>query len=111
MAHINYLWIEGQARLAKKNLGYLPHSVSRMVRGKSTPSLAAVLVITRVLEQRFGKRIRSRDMLNFDGQYPTPSVCDLCGCKGCLPEGFTAATMCSRRCIVASSLVTGHKSR
>ena len=87
MAHINFLSIEGQARLARE-AGVSPSVVSRTARGVSAPSFAVVLALTRALEKRLNKRIDPRDILNFDGEYPTPSVCDLCGCTGCLPDAF-----------------------
>lgn len=87
MAHINFLSIEGQVRLARE-AGVSPSVVSRTARGVSAPSFAVVLALTRALEKRLGKRIDPRDILNFDGQYPTASVCELCGCSGCLPDAF-----------------------
>ena len=87
MTHINYLSFEGQARLAKE-AGISPSAVSRLVRGESNPSFAHVLSLLKVFEKHLGKRIDPRDLLTMDGQYPTPSVCELCGCRGCLPEQF-----------------------
>ena len=87
MAHINYLSIEGQTRLARE-AGVSPSVVSRIARGLSSPSFAVVLALTRALEKRLGKCIDPRDILNFDGEYPTPSVCELCDCSGCLPDSF-----------------------
>lgn len=87
MSHINYLSFEGQARLARE-AGVSQSALSRLIRGESSPSFAYVLAILRVFEKHLGKRIDPRDLLNMDGNYPTPSVCDLCNCRGCLPEQF-----------------------
>ena len=87
MSHINYLSFEGQARLARE-AGVSPSAISRLVRGETNPSFAHVLAILRVFEKHLGKRIDPRDILSIDGNYPTPSVCELCCCKGCLPAQF-----------------------
>ena len=87
MAHINYLSFEAQARLARE-AGVSPSAISRLIRGESNPSFANVLAIHRVFEKHLGKRIDPRDIITMEGNYPTPSVCELCNCKGCLPEQF-----------------------
>ena len=87
MAHINYLSFEGQARLARE-AGISPSAISRLVRGETNPSFTHVLALLRVFEKHLGKRIDPRDILILDGDYPTPSVCELCDCKGCLPDQF-----------------------
>lgn len=85
MSHIGYLTFKGKTRLARE-AGVSHSVVSRIISGKSSPSFAVVAAITRALEKRLGRQIDPRDIVNFDGAYPTPSVCQLCGCPGCLPD-------------------------
>ena len=85
MAHINRYTIQGQARLAA-DAGISRSAVSRCLRGESNPSFSLVMAMTTALEAQVGRRIDPRELLTFDGRYPTPSVCDLVGCRGCLPD-------------------------
>lgn len=85
MAHLSRYSFQGQARLAK-DAGVSRSAVCRLINGRSSPSFALVLALTRALEQQLGKRVDPRELLSMDGSYPTPSVCELVGCKGCLPD-------------------------
>jgi hypothetical protein len=38
------------------------------------------------MENKLGRRIDPRDIISIDGEYLTPSICELTGCKGCLPK-------------------------
>ena len=59
-----------------------------MIHGKTAASFPVIVAITRALEKRLGHHIDPREFLTFDGAYPTPSVCKLCDCPGCLPSHF-----------------------
>jgi len=85
MVHINRYAFQGQARLAA-DAGVSRSAVSRFLSGQSSPSFSLVFALTAALEQQLGKRIDPRELLTFSGVYPTPCVCDLVGCRGCLPE-------------------------
>lgn len=85
MAHTSRYSFSGQARLAQ-DTGLSRAAVSRMLSGQSSPSFALVLAVTAALEKQLGKRIDPRELLTFSGEYPTASVCALCGCRGCLPD-------------------------
>ncbi len=90
LAHTNRYAFSGEARLAR-DAGLSRSAVSRFLSGKSNPSFALVMAITRALEQQLGKRIDPRELISLDGAYPTPSVCKLCCCRGCLPKEAYAA--------------------
>jgi hypothetical protein len=87
MDHIGYLSFQGTVRLARE-AGVSHSVVSRMIHGKTTASFPVVVAITHALEKRLGRHVDPREILTFDGKYPTPSVCQLCGCRGCLPDAF-----------------------
>ena len=87
MEHIGYLSFQGTVRLARE-AGVSHSVVSRIIHGKTAASFPVIVAITNALEKRLGKHIDPRDIMTFDGTYPTPSVCELCGCKGCLPAAF-----------------------
>ena len=84
MTHCNRYSFQGQARLAK-DAGISRSAVSRMLAGRSNPSFALVMAVTQALEEQLGRHIDPRELVSLDGSYPTPFVCDLCGCRGCLP--------------------------
>ena len=54
--------------------------------GKSSPSFALVVKITQAFERQFKKSIDPREIVSLDGSYPTPTVCQLVGCRGCTPQ-------------------------
>ena len=53
--------------------------LNRVRRGLCTPSFAVMAAITKVLERYCGRRIDPRDILNFDGNFPTASLHVLLG--------------------------------
>ena len=85
MAHTTRYAFKGESRLAA-DAGVSKSAVSRLINGQSSPSFALVCGLTRALEKQLGKHLDPRELLSFDGTYPTPSVCQLAGCKGCLPS-------------------------
>lgn len=86
MDHIPIYSFQGRARLAA-DAGVSRAAISRLVAGKTSPSFAVTVAITAALERRLGRRLDPRELVSFDGRYPTASVCDLCGCRGCTLEG------------------------
>ena len=85
MTHSMRYAFKGTSRLAG-DAGVSKSSISRLVRGLSQPSFVLVAAITRALEKDLGQRLDPRDLVSLDDTYPTPSVCRLVGCPGCLPE-------------------------
>lgn len=84
MLHLSRYGCKPQARLAE-DAGVSPAAISRLLAGRSVPTFALVMALTRALEDRLDKRIDPRELVSFSGDFPTKSVCDLCGCPGCLP--------------------------
>jgi len=58
------------------------------MRGERRPTYLLVTRIMLALEQQLGRKIDPRDVITEDPEYDTMFVCDLVGCKGCLPEWF-----------------------
>jgi transcriptional regulator with XRE-family HTH domain len=85
LEHIQAYYFEGPSKLAA-DANVSRSALSRLVHGKSSPSYAVVCKVTAAIEKRLGRRIDPRDLVSIDGEHPTTSVCELCGCKGCLPE-------------------------
>ena len=84
MEHVPTYSFQGQARLAT-DAGVSRSAVSRLLAGKAAPSFAVTVAVTAALERRLGLRLDPRELVSFDGNYPTDSVCELCGCRGCMP--------------------------
>ena len=84
MVHTNRYAFKGETRLAA-DAGVSKSAVCRLLNGRSSPSFALVVAITRALEKQLGRPLDPRDLISTDGQFPTPSACQLAGCKGCLP--------------------------
>ena len=85
LEHIPYYSFQGQVRLAR-DAGVSKSAVSRLLSEQTAPSFAVALAVTTALETRLGRKLDPRELLSLDGHFPTPSVCDLCGCRGCLPS-------------------------
>jgi transcriptional regulator with XRE-family HTH domain len=82
MAHTTRYAFKGEARLAV-DAGVSKSAVSRLVNGLSSPSFAVMSAIAGALEKHLGRVLDPRELVSFHGRYPTPSACDLCGCRGC----------------------------
>jgi hypothetical protein len=85
MMHTTRYAFKSKARLAA-DCDVAPSTICRLILGQSSPSFALVSVVTKALEQQLQTAIDPRELVSVDGIYPTPSVCHLCGCKGCLPD-------------------------
>lgn len=85
MAHTARYAFEPQARLAK-DVGVSRSTISRIVAGKSAPSLPLALKITACLEAALHRPVDVRDVFAEGGRYKTRSGCEVAGCKGCMPE-------------------------
>lgn len=85
MEHTTQYAIEGRARLAR-DAGVSKSAVSRLVKGECVPSSTLLMAVTQALEAALGRTLDPREIVSQDGNYPTPNVCDLCGCPGCLPD-------------------------
>lgn len=85
LAHTTRYAFKGESRLAKDS-GVSRSALNRVVSGQSSPSFALVSAITRILERSLGCRIDPHDVVSLDGTYPTPLVCGVMGCHGCLPD-------------------------
>jgi len=72
-------------RLAEDS-GVSKAALSRLLRGGCTPTLRTLIKVSKSLERRLGRRIDPGELVSESGEYPTRFVCDLCGCKGCLPD-------------------------
>lgn len=84
LIHVPYFTIEGTARLAL-DCDVAASTISRLIRGKLSPSYSLVKSVTQALSERLGRSLDMRDLFTTDGTYPTVSTCELVGCKGCLP--------------------------
>lgn len=82
--HIPWYGFKTQARLAQDS-GVSPAAISRLIRGESQPSLLIALRLTQALSRRLGRPLDIGEVFSLDGIYPTPSVCELTGCRRCLP--------------------------
>ena len=85
LSHIPRYAFQGEKRLALDS-GVSASALCRVVTGQSSPSFALVDAIAKTLSTRLGKHIDPSELVSIDGTYPTPSVCRLVGCNGCLPE-------------------------
>ncbi|WP_309715526.1 helix-turn-helix transcriptional regulator [Armatimonas sp.] len=84
LLHVPYYAFEGTARLAR-DTGLAPSSISRIIRGKVSPSYVVVERVTKAISHRLGRRLDARELFTTDGTYPTPSTCELMDCSGCHP--------------------------
>ena len=84
MLHIPWYTFRGQVRLAR-DVGVSRSTVCRMLSGKSAPSYPVMAGVVVALSRRLNRPLELGEVFSPDGIFPTPSVCRLCGCGGCLP--------------------------
>lgn len=85
MMHTTRYAFKAQARLAA-DCGVAPSTICRLITGQCSPSFAVMATITKALEQQLNKTIDPREIVSLDESFPTASTCELCGCRGCLPD-------------------------
>lgn len=85
MAHITRYNFRGTSRLAL-DAGVSKSTISHLVRGMSNPLYITVRRIVKCLEFQLGRLLDFDDVVSETGVYPTANVCELCGCKNCLPD-------------------------
>ena len=85
MAHTTRYAFKGQVRLSK-DARVSEAAISRLVNGCSHPSYRLVIAVTQALEKALGRPLPPNEVVSYSGSYPTPSVCRLAGCSGCMPD-------------------------
>lgn len=84
MVHSHRYCFKGLSRLSA-DCGVSVSAISRLLAGKTSPTYTLVAKIAESLEVELGKPISVRELVSPTGEYPTPWVCQLCGCPGCTP--------------------------
>lgn len=85
MTHTISYAFKGETRLAE-DTGISRSSINRLINGQTSPSFALVCTLAQALSTELSRRIEPCELVSCDGSYPTKYVCELCGCKGCLPN-------------------------
>jgi len=88
MAHSTRYACHGVPRLAE-DAGIHRTTLSRVMSGRMNPSARLVGRITTALEKALGRKLDPRELFAENALFPTPYVCDVVGCQGCLPEAST----------------------
>jgi DNA-binding phage protein len=87
MMHTDRYSFRGASRLAA-DTGLSKSTISHLVRGKSSPLTITVERVVKALEDQMGRpsgqQLNHQEVVSATGSYPTPSVCALVGCRGCL---------------------------
>lgn len=87
MAHTSRYAFKGRTRLIE-DAGISRSSLARLLAGSAWPIQATLIRIARQLEKEVGRHLDCRELWSEDGTYPTPNICDLVGCPGCMPPQF-----------------------
>lgn len=85
MEHAPRYSFMGEVRLAK-DCRVSSATISRLLAGKSSPSFALISRIGQAFEKQFGKPIDLHEIISLDGTYPSNTVCEIVGCKGCTSQ-------------------------
>ena len=85
MSHTVRYAFKGETRLAE-DTGISRSSINRLINGQTSPSFALVCALAGALSKELSRRIEPSEIVSCDSSYPTRYVCQLCGCKGCLPS-------------------------
>lgn len=84
MAHTNLYAFKGISRLAA-DAGVSRAAVSRVINGTRTPSTFMIERLRRALEKELKRPLDPRDLVAENGKFSTMYVCEVVGCRGCLP--------------------------
>jgi hypothetical protein len=84
-SHIPRYWDDAGTRLAI-DAGISPSAIYHLMKGRWTPTYRVAIGITEAIGRQLGRELHTSEIFTFTGRFRTPSVCELCGCKGCLPE-------------------------
>lgn len=72
------------SRLAA-DMGVSKSTISHLRHGRVNPLYNTAAKVVKCLERDLGQSLDVREVFSEDGSYPTPHVCALVGCRGCLP--------------------------
>ena len=86
MIHTSRYSIAGKARLAQ-DCGLSKMSVIRLLAGNHNPSYRVVHRVIAALEKELGRPLDARDLISYTRREWERSICEVCGCSGCLPAG------------------------
>lgn len=84
MLHINRYCSRGTSRLAA-DIGVAKSTISHLVHGQTIPLYSTANRVVKALSFQLGFDLDPDEVFSEDGKYPTPFVCKLVGCRGCLP--------------------------
>ncbi|MBV6459404.1 MAG: hypothetical protein HONBIEJF_02552 [Fimbriimonadaceae bacterium] len=96
MIHLPRYWSMGASALAR-DIGMSKSTISHLLRGKSNPLYSTASRVVKGLESQLGFPLNDKEVFSEDGSYPTPYVCTLVGCRGCLPGAFLSSGRQLRR--------------
>lgn len=97
MLHLPRYSCLGTSRLAK-DTGLAKSTISKLLHGRSTPLYTTASRVLDCLERALDRTLDHREVFSEDGSYPTPHICALVGCRGCLPDaGFTLGSVTAGR--------------
>jgi transcriptional regulator with XRE-family HTH domain len=85
MEHTSRYAFRGEARLAR-DCAVSEAAISRLMSGKTSPSFGLVVRIAQAFEKQLKRHIDLREIVSIDGQFPTSTVCEIVGCRGCTPQ-------------------------
>jgi transcriptional regulator with XRE-family HTH domain len=85
MEHTSRYAFMGEVRLAQ-DCKVSCATISRLLADKSSPSFALGVRIGQAFEKQFGRPIDLREIISLDGTYPSKTVCEIVGCKGCTSQ-------------------------
>jgi hypothetical protein len=84
LLHVPYYTISGVSRLAA-DTGLSRSTISRLCNQKTRPHRHVAENIAWAICKRSGRCVAIEEIFSVIGDYPTPSACQLMGCRGCLP--------------------------
>lgn len=96
MVHTRRYAFLGRSRLAA-DAGISRSALGRLMAGRTRATYSTITKLARILEKEIGRKLDPRELVSEDGQYPTPYICDLVGCAGCLPEQTESKELAVRK--------------
>lgn len=85
MIHCPRYAFRGVSRLARDSQ-LAKSTVNRLIRGKTNPLYSTIEKIVKAVGHEVGRTLPQEELVTTTGKYPTPYVCPLLNCAGCLPD-------------------------
>lgn len=84
MHHCSWYSGYGTSRLAR-DAGVAKSTICHLMYGQTNPLYSTLERVVQCLSRRLNRELPYAEVISPNGEYPTCHICQLVGCRGCLP--------------------------